>query len=145
MLYLFNPASAPQNSPNTNPMLLPQLTELEQDTAWLTSLILRMAEATHNVACVSTSVNYEFWNTLSDERLLALLNADVSRSLAILAGNTTLGGPVNASLESIGLARFSHRAPTEPGRTDISFDGKQFFLIPPVEVPEEPAPTEEPQ
>lgn len=130
MRYLFSPESAPQNSPNTNPMILPQLTELEQDTAWLTSLILRMAEATHNVACVSTSVNFEFWNTLSDERLLALLNADVARSLAILAGNTTLGGPVNASLESIGLARFSHRAPTEPGRTDISFDGNQFFLIP---------------
>lgn len=121
-------------------MLLPQLTELEQDTAWLTALILRMAEATHNVACVSTAVNFEFWNTLSDERLLNLLNADVSRSLAILAGNTTLGGPVNASLESIGLARFSHRAPTEPGRSDISFNGTEFFLITPPATEELPEP-----
>lgn len=37
-------------------MLLPQLTELEQDTAWLTSLILRMAEATHHLATVATAV-----------------------------------------------------------------------------------------
>lgn len=111
-------------------MILPQLTELEQDTAWLTSLILRMGEATHHLATVATAANDEFWRTLSTERLLALLNADVALSLSILAGNTAIAGPVNASLESIGLARFSHRAPTEPGRTDVSFDGKQFVLIP---------------
>ena len=110
-------------------MILPQLTELEQDTAWLTSLILRMGEATHHLATVATAANDEFWHTLETERLLALLNVDVALSLSILAGNTAIAGPVNASLESIGLARFSHRAPTEPGRSDISFDGKQFFLI----------------
>jgi hypothetical protein len=95
-----------------------------------------MGEATHHLATVATDVNTEFWHTLTTERLLALLNADVPLSLSILAGNTAIAGPVNASLESIGLARFCHRAPTEPGRTDISFDGAAFFLVEPEPEPE---------
>lgn len=125
---------------STTILLLPTLTEADQDEAWLTDLILRVGEATHHLALTASSVNREFWNTLPTERLVALLNANVARSLAILGSNTTLAGPVNASLAALGLARFSCRIPTEPGRSDITFDGKQFVYVPPV--PEEVTPPE---
>lgn len=107
-----------------------QLTQLESDQSWLDSLILRKAEAMHHFTAVSTAVNAEFWS-LEDSRLLALLNSDIARSMAILENDAAVNVPVNAGLELVGLPQFATRAPVTKGREDIGFADGAFFIIPP--------------
>jgi hypothetical protein len=76
------------------------------------------------------AVNKRFWSRPTD-RLLAVLNDNVTVTLATFAANTALGAVVNASLDAINLLQFPVRAPVEPGRTDITFDGTQFVYVPP--------------
>jgi hypothetical protein len=113
--------------------LLPTLTEAEQGAAWLNSLILRMGEASHHLAAVADAVNTEFWSTLPTDRLMALLNSDIPRTLGILGGNSALAQAVNPSLDSLGIETMSRRIPTELGRTDIAFNGTVFVYTPPQE------------
>lgn len=116
--------------------IIRQLTEAEADQKWLDDLILRKAEAMHHLASVSSSVNNEFW-AISTSRLLAILNADVVRSISILQNDLDVNVPINAGLNALALPQFSARAPTASGRAGITFNGTQFVYI----APPEPTPT----
>ena len=93
-------------------------------------LVLQAIEATHHLASVLATTNERFWSFPTD-RLLAVLNADVTATLATFQANSTLAAAVNASLDALNLPQFSRRAPTTTGRSDIAFDGAAFVLIPP--------------
>ena len=94
---------------------------------------MRVAEAVHNMVDVLTASNRWFW-ALETDRLLALLNDDIPRTLATFSGNTALGIPANAMLDELSLPQFPSRAPTEMGRTDITFTGT-FVVVPaPIEI-----------
>jgi hypothetical protein len=101
--------------------------QLEADLAAKDVLILRAAEATHHLASVLSNVHHAFWS-VPTERLLAVLNADIPATLETFAANTALAQACNASLNALDLPEMSTRAPVEPGRTDIVFDGGQFVL-----------------
>jgi hypothetical protein len=119
--------------------IIRQLTEAEADLVAKEALIIKVAEATHHLASVLASTNNQFWQ-LPTERLVALLNADVPATIATFTANTLLGMQVNASLDAIGAAHFTTRAPVEPGRTDITFNGKQFIYVAPEPEPTTPEP-----
>jgi len=108
--------------------LLPELTQLEKDQKFQDSLVLMVAEATHNLASVMESSNLQFWS-LPTERLLELLNFDVQRTLLIFQENTAQGITVNSSLDKLNLSCFPSRAPLATGRNDIIFDGFKFILV----------------
>lgn len=110
--------------------ILRTLTQAEADLQAKESLVLQAGEATHHLASVLAATNARFWS-LATERLLAVLNADIPATLATFAANTALGMQVNASLDTLGAEQFTRRAPVEPGRTDIVFDGTQFVCITP--------------
>jgi hypothetical protein len=110
--------------------LIPATTELDRDLADLTSDILAGAEALNHTASVLTSRHARFWS-VPTARLLAALNADVSRTLSIFAANTATATALNAQLDALSLPQFPARAPTTMGRSDIAFDANsgQFVLI----------------
>lgn len=110
--------------------ILRQLTEAESDLFQKEQLILKVGEATHHLASVLSVTNAAFW-AVPAERLVAILNADIPTTLATFQANTLLGMQVNASLDALASPFFSTRAPVEPGRSDIIFDGKQFVYIEP--------------
>lgn len=112
--------------------IIRQLTEAESDLAAKESLVMQAGEATHHLASVLASINDRFWS-LPTDRLLAILNADVTSTLTTFQANTVLGMAVNASLDALGVPSFVARAPVEPGRTDIIFDGTAFVYVAPPE------------
>ena len=115
--------------------IIRQLNQAESDIAAKEQLVLQAGEATHHLASTLTTTNAQFWN-LPTDRLLAVLNADIPATLATFAANTALGLQVNASLDALAVPRFASRAPVEPGRSDIVFDGASFIHV----APPEPAP-----
>lgn len=117
-------------------MILRQLTEAEADLADRDRLILQAAEATHHLASVLAATNDRYWS-LPTERLLAVLNADIPATIATFQANTALALTVNASLDALNLPQFTRRAPTEPGRTDIVFDGTAFVHVMPEPEPDQ--------
>lgn len=121
--------------------IIRQLSEAEADLQAKENLVLQVGEATHHLASVLHSTNERFWS-LPTDRLLAVLNADVAATLATFTANTVLGSAVNASLDALNVPQFTARAPVEPGRTDIIFDGTAFvYVAPPLPEPEpEPEP-----
>ena len=104
---------------------------------------LRIAEAVNHLIVTQINANTEFWN-MSNEDILAELNADISETLSIFTGNTTLGNALNETqttlnvLDEKGNAVFPARAPVEPGRTDIVFNGTAFVYVPPEVIEETP-------
>ena len=120
-------------------MLTTPKTQLEKDLAEKDASILRAATALHYAASVLSAENVRFWS-LPDDRLLAVLNDSVPRTLAMFAANTAAGESINALLDQIGDDSMTHRAPTAPGRSDIGFADGAFFIIPPLPEPE-PEPT----
>ena len=117
--------------------IIRQLTVAEADLAAKESLVVQAGEATHHLAAVLASTNARFWQ-LPTDRLLAVLNADVPATLATFTANTVLGMAVNASLDALAVPQFTARAPVEPGRTDITFDGTAFVYVAPPEPEPEP-------
>jgi hypothetical protein len=115
--------------------ILRQHTQAEADLLAKENLILRAAEATHHLASVLQSCNEVLWR-LPTDRLLAVLNADLAATFATFEANDLLGMAVNDSLNAVGVSQFTTRAPVEPGRTDIIFDGQAFVLVPPETEPE---------
>lgn len=113
--------------------IIPTLTPFEADMQLKQKLVLQVAEATNHLASVLAATNETFWN-LPTDRLLAILNADIAVTMATFGVNSSLGGPVNASLDLLGSPDFSHRAPMVAGRPDIVFDGTAFVYVPPVVV-----------
>lgn len=108
--------------------LLTQKTELEKDLAAKDESIIRCAEAAHHFAAVLKNENDRFW-ALPTERLLAVMNHDVSTTLATFAANTATGTALNATLDQLDLPQFSTRAPVTPGRNDIVFNGTSFERV----------------
>lgn len=104
--------------------LFTQRTQLDQDLAFKDSLILRGLEAAHHMA-VTLEMSYrEFWE-LPTDRLEAILNADIPRTLAMFAGNTELGTAVNSALDTAKYGTV--RSPVELP-PNVSFDGKKFTV-----------------
>ena len=119
--------------------IIRQLTTAEADLTAKEALVLQAGEATHHLASVLATTNRGFWS-LPTDRLLAVLNADVASTIATFQANTALGTMVNASLDALAVPRFTCRAPVEPGRTDIVFDGTAFVYVAPPEPEPEPEP-----
>lgn len=116
--------------------LLTEKTELEKDLAQVDGAILAVGEASHHLAGTLHRVWREFW-ALPTERLLAVLNADVARTLAIFAENTATGETINAALDAINAPQWSTRAPVVVGREDIIFDEvENKFVVSEVPSPE---------
>lgn len=115
--------------------LIPEKTQLEQDIDLLKEILLTSGEAANNLAAVLKNQNERFW-ALPTDRLLALLNHDVSRSMEIMTANTATGEAINAQLDAFG-DRFQARIPLTMGRSDIALVEGQFVIVPP-ESPEDP-------
>ena len=104
---------------------------------------LRIAEAVNHLITVQTSENNAFWRR-DTQVILDELNEDLAEAIATFAGNTTLGTALNATQDTLnvmdanGNPVFTRRAPVEPGRTDIVYDGVAFVYVAPPEP--EPAP-----
>jgi hypothetical protein len=102
--------------------LLPSFTVLEKAA-------LAGAEAAHFFASVLNTQHQTFWKRNVDE-ILAELNANVARNLAIFELNTKAGVAVNELLDSLGDDRFSNRAPvTMPA--NWSFENGAFAYAEP--------------
>lgn len=113
------------------PLVTPK-SELEQDLAEKDAGVLRVATAYHHAATIQKEENGKFW-ALPTERLLALMNADIPLTLATFGANTAIGVPTNAMLDAVAAPGLPNRAPVEPGRTDIIFNGTEFVVAPPVQ------------
>ena len=119
--------------------LTTQKTQLEHDLAEKDASVMRAATALHHAATILRSENDRFWAVPTD-RLLAMLNADLALTLATFQANTAAGSAINSLLDAVGQPSLPTRAPVEPGRTDIIFDGERFVYVAPPEQP--PAPEE---
>jgi hypothetical protein len=116
--------------------LITTKTQIELDLAAKDARVLQCAEAAHHLAAIMRNAHEWLWR-LPNDRLLAILNADVEVTLATFSQNTALGLAANAALNALSLPEFPNRAPVEVGRADITFDGTAFVLLPP---PEDPIP-----
>lgn len=103
--------------------LLPTKSPLEQDLQSLDESIIRSADALNHAAAVLKNEHARFWS-LPTERLLAVLNADVERTLAIFAANTATGQALNAQLDGLGLPQYPARVPDGIGAEGIAFDSE---------------------
>jgi endonuclease/exonuclease/phosphatase (EEP) superfamily protein YafD len=97
------------------------------------------AEAAHHLATVLKTQWTGFWQR-DPATVLADIEADLPKTLAIFALNTQAAEAINAILDAISDPRFTNRAPTTlPAHW--SFDGEAFSYHPPViEDPEEETP-----
>jgi hypothetical protein len=91
-------------------MLLSTKTQLQKDTALLDKLILDGLEATHHAVTVRYECYRRLWE-LPPDRVLALLNSNIDRSLAVLQANTAQGIADNASLDLQPMPELPNRAP----------------------------------
>jgi len=124
--------------------LIPIQSEAEQDVALRDRIVAQAAMATQQLAMQLRQLSQQFW-ALPTERLLAVLNADVAKTLAIFAANTQLATDLNANLDALASPQFAMRAPVSMGRNDIVFDGSAFVLVAPPATPaESPSPVESP-
>lgn len=109
--------------------LLTQKSQIEIDLAAKDASVIRCAEAVHHLAATLRNENEQFWS-LPTDRLLAVLNHDVSSTNATFAANTEVGVVVNNILDQLDLPQFSVRAPVTSSRTDITFNGTVFEYVP---------------
>ena len=116
--------------------LVSEKTQAEKDQDTLSIGILRVAEALNHTAAILTREHKAIWS-LPDDRLLALLNANVQRTLAIAAAKDKAAVEINSLLNQLNLSRYTNRAPVGFGREDVKYDEatSKFVLIP----AEEPA------
>ena len=123
--------------------LVPEKTQLEQDQELLDQGIARTAQALHYTATVLKSQHDVIWR-LPDARLLALLNANVPRTIALSQAKDKAATEVNTLLNLLNIAKLTTRAPVGLGRDDVQFDEqKKLFVIvpkPPVASPVVPNP-----
>jgi len=122
--------------------LITQKSQLEQDLAEKDAGVLRAATALHHAATVLAGENNRFWSVPTD-RLLAVLNADLALTLATFTANTQAGTAINALLDAIDSPDMPRRAPVEPGRSDIVFDGAAFVYVAPPDPEPDPEPSPE--
>lgn len=109
--------------------LLQTKTQLEQDLEFVDGLLLQSARALHHAAAILRNSNAAFWDIPTD-RLLAVLNADVTRTLAVFAANTATGTAINSQLDEFSATgMYETRAPVVPGRDDIVFDTESGLFV----------------
>jgi len=101
---------------------LPQPTRLD-------SAALAGAEAAHHLATVLQTQWQAFWQRPA-ETVLADIEADLPKTLAIFQLNTQASEAVNALLDAVNDPRFPRRAPTRLP-SYWSFDGAAFAYNPP--------------
>jgi len=101
-------------------------TQLDSDLSDKDASVLRCATALHHSATIIKCENERFWNTPT-ERLLAILNNDISLTLATFEANTSAGVAINALLDAVDHPSLTVRIPVEPGRSDIVFNGERFI------------------
>jgi hypothetical protein len=90
---------------------------------------LASAEAAHHFASVLAASYRTFWQR-NDETVLAELNADAAKTLALFQLNTQAGTSVNAILDSLNDDRLTNRAPTSMPPY-WGYNGQQFTHDPP--------------
>jgi hypothetical protein len=106
--------------------LLPSFTVLEKAA-------LAGAEAAHFFASVLNTQHQTFWQRNVDE-ILAELNANIARNLAIFELNTKAGKAVNELLDALGDERFSTRAPITMPANWVFDNGAFAYVAPKLEV-----------
>jgi len=122
--------------------LITQKSQLESDLAEKDAGVLRAATALHHAATVLHSENDRFWAVPTD-RLIGVLNADLALTLETFQANTSAGTAINSLLDAVAHPSLPVRAPVEPGRSDIVFDGAAFIYVAPPDP--EPSPEAEPE
>lgn len=115
--------------------LIPTRTQAQQDSLLLDKMILDTAEALNNLAATMARCNSDFWS-LPDDRLAAVLNADVARTNAVFSANSSLGEVVNFLLGNLAIPQFSARAPLVPGRDLTANPDGTYAVVPKLEIPE---------
>lgn len=115
--------------------LIPQKTQAQADLERLDQGILNVAQALNHAAAILSREHSAIWS-LPDDRLLALLNANVQRTIAIAQAKDKAAVEINSLLNQLNIAAFTNRAPVGFGREDVIFnkDTSQFEIV---EAPEE--------
>ncbi len=119
-------------------ILLPTLTQAQQDAILLDNFILQTAEAIHHLAAVMTRCNSDFW-ALPDGRLEAVLNANPNRTSAVFSVNSSLAAAINPLLDILAIPTFPARAPGIPGR-DVEVTSEGFYRVIPLPPPSDSLP-----
>jgi hypothetical protein len=109
-------------------MLTPK-TQLEKDLAEKDAGIIRAATALHYAGTVIAAENAQFW-ALPQDRLLAVLNDNVERTLAMFAANSAAANAINSLLDQIGNEALSHRAPTAMPEGYVFANGAFAYVAP---------------
>jgi hypothetical protein len=112
-------------------MLTPK-TQLEKDLAEKDAGIIRAATALHYAGTVIASENAKFW-ALPQDRLLAILNDNVERTLAMFAANSAAANAINSLLDQIGNEALSHRVPTSMPSNWVFENGAFAYVAPKLE------------
>ena len=116
--------------------IVPEKTQAEKDLEALNTGILRVAQALDLSARTLSREHQAVWR-LPDDRLLALLNANVQRTLLIATAKDKAAQEINSLLNQLNLPRFTTRAPIGFGRDDVKFDeATSKFVIIPAEQPQ---------
>jgi hypothetical protein len=109
-------------------MLTPK-TQLEKDLAEKDAGIIRAATALHYAGTVIASENAQFWS-LPQDRLLAVLNDNVERTLAMFAANSAAANAINSLLDQLSNEALSHRAPTAMPAGYVFENGAFAYVAP---------------
>ena len=112
--------------------------QLAKDILALDKGIVRVGEALNHAAAVIKREHKATWS-LPDDRLLALLNANVQKTLAIAAAKDKAATEINSLLNQLNIARYTNRAPVGMGREDVRFDStaSRFVIVPATNEPSE--------
>lgn len=116
--------------------IIPEKTQEQVDLERLDQGILAVAQALNHAAAVLTSEHSAIW-ALPDERLLAVLNANVQRTIAIATAKDEAAAQINSLLNKLNIPQYTNRAPIGFGRADVKFDQATslFVIVPPAEEP----------
>jgi hypothetical protein len=117
-------------------MLTPK-TQLEKDLAEKDAGIIRAATALHYAGTVIAAENAQFW-ALPQDRLLAILNDNVERTLAMFAANSAAANAINSLLDQIDNETLSHRVPTAMPANWVFENGAFAYAEPQLEPQPEP-------
>ena len=120
-------------------MLTTVKTQLQLDIEATDNDVLGVGQALHSAVGTMLKGYKRFWTRPADQ-ILAEINADLPKTLAIMSANTATGNALNAQLDIINDARFPRRAITVLP-AEWSFDSTTYvftYTAPPVVVPDPP-------
>ena len=113
-------------------MLTPK-TQLEKDLAEKDAGIIRAATALHYAGTVITAENAQFW-ALPQDRLHAVLNDNVERTLAMFEANSVAANAINSLLDQLNNEAFSHRVPITMPANWVFENGAFAYIEPTPEI-----------